>query len=235
MHGRDAIPPRIKLRARLLQLSILFCGQYSANDAVRRESTKCRSQTLHRARMFWSNRRDLSSLKDLGPSSLAMDQTVYRNLVRAYVEDLEYSDSELEEVKNGRNIQLGDILNLFLELTASTVRFKKEWTVSTAWMGLLGEWMRQAVLEQVLLYNARNWEDIAHIFALGSVSVSQNTTSNTAHTLNTLFGNGEGDRVEESKDWARIRRQVVSEVSTRSTRTRVMACFNSADILLAVF
>lgn len=81
---------------------------------------------------------------------------------------------------------------------------------------MIGEWMRQAVLEQVLLYHAATWEDIAHIFALGYVHTP---TERVAHPsipiLNTLFGIGEGENIEENSEWTRIRKEVLTEVKAQ--------------------
>lgn len=98
-----------------------------------------------------------------------------------------------------------------MELTALRTTLSDEWTPTSDWFDLAGQYMLQCVIEEYLLHGASGEEVFNAAFAFGG-SRMKGVEEESENGVQKLFCEDGGNK--ERKEWADVRRKYISEVSS---------------------
>lgn len=127
-------------------------------------------------------------------------------------------------VSNKDRPTLYTLLPLFMDLTASRCKLADEWTPSSDWFDLAGQYILQAVVEEYVLYGTKG-EIFNDVFAFGGsgARIEDENEEDDGKGVQKLFRTDNGR--EEKKDWTRVKQRYMNEVgsvvSTDSSRCQL--------------
>lgn len=103
------------------------------------------------------------------------------------------------------------LLPLFMDLTASRCTLADEWTPSSDWFDLAGQYILQVVVEEYLLYGTKG-EAFNDVFAFGGsgVGIKDEDQGGNGNGVQKLFHTEDGG--EEKKEWTRAKQKYMNEV-----------------------
>jgi hypothetical protein len=103
------------------------------------------------------------------------------------------------------------LLPLFVELTAARVKLDDDWTPTSEWFHLAGEFMLQTVIEEYLRTGAYGTATFNAIFAFGCPGPRWAEEGADVTAMRRLFVDENNPR-KEIPDWSNIKQQYIREV-----------------------
>ena len=171
------VPSALRFRIRLLRFTgVVTRRHYRCSSSVKQpELDQLREDNWVRSMGWW-----------MTSSALPTTKKVLESCVAAYVNQLPPDESELEASRTQvletfhiqpptqsfygqlQSFSLADGLRFFMSLSAHVVvEMGRDWSVTSKWMELAGEYMLQAVLEEYLVYGATGLSPLLEAFAFG--------------------------------------------------------------------
>ena len=176
-YHRGSVSSAFEFRLRLLR----FTG------AVTRRHYRCESSLKQpKLDQLRQDRRDRAMRWWAAGSAVPTTQEVLESCGPAYIDQLPLDESELEPSRaqvleacrvrpptqsfygQPQSLSLADTLPHFMSLSACVlIEMGRDWSVTSKWMELAGEYMLQAALEQYLVYGATGLSALIEAFAYG--------------------------------------------------------------------
>ncbi len=199
-------------RSRLLQFTLLITHRYHLSQTFTDANSlgKLRDQNATRAKKWLDAYGSKEEHPQLGP--LPIDDLAAARKSRAAAVNCP-GDFEFEFLIQNDRPSLQDLLPLFIELTAARINLGDDWQPTTDWFKLAGEFMLQAVLDQLLITVQCPTTTLESIFAWGyPVGEALHGEGPDVAAMRSLFC-GSDTAHEELPEWTAIRRRYLHEVS----------------------
>ncbi|KAH7401448.1 hypothetical protein BKA66DRAFT_565084 [Pyrenochaeta sp. MPI-SDFR-AT-0127] len=215
-HGRR-LDSKAAFRSKLLQFALVFTHRLHHNETWTTEEslTELREQNKSRGD-YWKERTQ-------HPPALRQPFDQQR--------EFPLSDGALFENRNGLASALNMphdqrrwvtdvagtpslhcLLPLFVELTAARVNLDDDWSPTTEWFDLAGQFMLQAVIEEFLRNGVYGPEPFNTVFAFGCPGVERWAEEPADVTAMRRLFCDENNPREQNRDWTNIKRRYIDEL-----------------------
>ncbi|KZF18886.1 hypothetical protein L228DRAFT_251756 [Xylona heveae TC161] len=177
---RQTLSPVRHRLALLRYCSIFFCGpDYSAFTVP--SLISLRDRNLARAKAWQAHQStvvDTQIFQEIDISAMTIfSSKAFRSGDNSIHE--QFRESTQNPYKTANDILLLDTLPLFMEFSAAELLTTCEMDITTAWVGLAGEYMLQSVLEQYLIQGLKGLESAKEAFAWGFGALKADEPSNS--------------------------------------------------------
>ncbi|KAF2026825.1 hypothetical protein EK21DRAFT_102997 [Setomelanomma holmii] len=120
------------------------------------------------------------------------------------------------------------LLPLFIELIAARVELNDDWTPTSEWLDLAGQFMMQATIEEYLRNGAYGVETFDTIFAFGCPGPRWAEEGTDVTAMRRLFCDESNPR-EEIREWSAIKRRYICELMPQNLSQSSLQAMQAAE------